>query len=325
MRRRWASCGAEAHVGEREARAEGKSHETILESAARLVRERGISGARVADVMKGAGLTVGGFYAHFASKEDLVDEVLRRTGAELRERSSRGIEEKPEADRAEVVLKRYLSAAHRDDAEPGVSVPGGGRRGGHDGRRARARARRAGREGARFARGAPPRRPRRAATRARPRPRRADGRRIEPGASGPRDRALGRNHPRVPGRRPPRRADRVQRGDGQAATGSDHTVRRYAYHPSLMDAPLLPLCRCVRPARALLRIIERVGLTGAAGARRDEADGSACRRHSCTARGRTAPARCHGCCSANLDAARPRTRHRRSSSTAATATRYDGR
>ena len=44
-----------------------RTHESILESAARLVRERGISGARVADVMKGAGLTVGGFYAHFAS------------------------------------------------------------------------------------------------------------------------------------------------------------------------------------------------------------------------------------------------------------------
>ena len=50
---------------------------TILESAARLLRERGISGARVADVMKGAGLTVGGFYAHFGSKEALVDEAFR--------------------------------------------------------------------------------------------------------------------------------------------------------------------------------------------------------------------------------------------------------
>ncbi len=100
-----------------------KSHETILESAARLVRERGISGARVADVMKGAGLTVGGFYAHFASKEDLVDEVLRRTGAELRERLFARIEEKPDADRAEVVLKRYLSAAHRDAQTLGCPFP----------------------------------------------------------------------------------------------------------------------------------------------------------------------------------------------------------
>jgi TetR/AcrR family transcriptional regulator, transcriptional repressor for nem operon len=100
-----------------------KSHETILESASRLVRERGIAGASVADVMKGAGLTVGGFYAHFASKEELVDEALRRTGTELRERLFSRIEEKPEADRAEVVLKRYLSGAHRDAQTLGCPLP----------------------------------------------------------------------------------------------------------------------------------------------------------------------------------------------------------
>jgi len=100
-----------------------KSHETILDSAARLVRQRGISGARVADVMKGAGLTVGGFYAHFSSKEALVDEALRRTGKALRERLFSRLHEKPEADRAEVVLKRYLSAAHRDEEVLGCPFP----------------------------------------------------------------------------------------------------------------------------------------------------------------------------------------------------------
>jgi len=100
-----------------------RSHETILGSAAQLLRERGISGARVADVMKGAGLTVGGFYAHFGSKEDLVDEALRRTGAGLRERLFSGLDEKPEADRVEVVLKRYLSAAHRDAQSLGCPLP----------------------------------------------------------------------------------------------------------------------------------------------------------------------------------------------------------
>ncbi len=100
-----------------------RSHETILESAARLVRERGISGARVADVMKGAGLTVGGFYSHFASKEDLVDQALRRTGNELRGRLFARIEDKPPADRAEVILKRYLSAAHRDEQTMGCPLP----------------------------------------------------------------------------------------------------------------------------------------------------------------------------------------------------------
>ncbi len=100
-----------------------RSHQTILESAARLVRERGISGASVGDVMKGAGMTVGGFYAHFASKEDLMDEALRRTAGELFERLFARIEEKPAADRAEVILKRYLSAAHRDEQTMGCPLP----------------------------------------------------------------------------------------------------------------------------------------------------------------------------------------------------------
>jgi TetR/AcrR family transcriptional regulator, transcriptional repressor for nem operon len=100
-----------------------RSHESILQSAARLVREKGISGAAVADVMKGAALTVGGFYAHFASKDELVDETLRRTGATLRERLLDRLDARPEADRADSVLKRYLSAEHRDGGAPDCPFP----------------------------------------------------------------------------------------------------------------------------------------------------------------------------------------------------------
>jgi TetR/AcrR family transcriptional repressor of nem operon len=100
-----------------------RTHEAILTSAARLLRSKGIAGARVADVMSGAGLTVGGFYAHFGSKEALVDDVLRLTASRLRERLLAGLEAKGAADRAEVVLKRYLSVAHRDDVENGCPFP----------------------------------------------------------------------------------------------------------------------------------------------------------------------------------------------------------
>jgi TetR/AcrR family transcriptional repressor of nem operon len=100
-----------------------RSHETILESAARLLREKGIAGARVAEVMQGAGLTVGGFYAHFASKEALVDEALHRTATAMRKRLFARLDEKPAADRAEVVIKRYVSAAHRDDLLHGCPLP----------------------------------------------------------------------------------------------------------------------------------------------------------------------------------------------------------
>jgi TetR/AcrR family transcriptional repressor of nem operon len=100
-----------------------RSHESILQSAARLVRENGISGSSVADVMKGASLTVGGFYAHFSSKDELVDETLRRIGARLRDGLFARLDEKPEAARAEVILKRYLSAAHRDATTLGCPLP----------------------------------------------------------------------------------------------------------------------------------------------------------------------------------------------------------
>ena len=100
-----------------------RSHQTILESASRLLKERGVAGASVADVMKGAGLTVGGFYAHFSSKQQLVDETLRRTALAMRERLFHKLEDKPAGDRLEVVLKRYLSAAHRDSVGDGCTLP----------------------------------------------------------------------------------------------------------------------------------------------------------------------------------------------------------
>lgn len=100
-----------------------RSHGRILASAGRLLRRKGISGARVADVMAGAGLTVGGFYAHFGAKQALVDETLRRAGAETRERLFSGLGGRPEGERARAVLRRYLSPAHRDAASAGCPLP----------------------------------------------------------------------------------------------------------------------------------------------------------------------------------------------------------
>jgi TetR/AcrR family transcriptional regulator, transcriptional repressor for nem operon len=99
------------------------SHETILASAARVLRERGIAGMSVSEVMKGAGLTVGGFYAHFTSKEALVNDTLRDAAADMRERLFRGLEAKPAEARAEVVLKRYLNTTHRDASAEGCPFP----------------------------------------------------------------------------------------------------------------------------------------------------------------------------------------------------------
>jgi len=100
-----------------------RSHESIIEAASRLLQRKGISGAGVAEVMHDAGLTVGGFYGHFTSKSVLVDTAIRRAGKKMRERLFARIEEKPEADRSEVVLNRYLSAAHRDKGTLGCALP----------------------------------------------------------------------------------------------------------------------------------------------------------------------------------------------------------
>jgi TetR/AcrR family transcriptional repressor of nem operon len=100
-----------------------QTHELILDSAERLVREKGIVGSRVADVMAGARLTVGGFYAHFESKAELIDATLRRAGARIRAGLFARIDEKPRDDRATVIIKRYLTRAHRDLQTRGCPLP----------------------------------------------------------------------------------------------------------------------------------------------------------------------------------------------------------
>ena len=100
-----------------------ETHARIVKKASVKLRERGAHGIGVADLMKEAGLTHGGFYAHFASKESLVDEIIRRTAAHTRARLFVNLEEKDEKDRARLVLERYLSAAHRDECEEGCPFP----------------------------------------------------------------------------------------------------------------------------------------------------------------------------------------------------------
>jgi AcrR family transcriptional regulator len=59
-----------------------QTHERILEVAARAIRRAGYDGVGVADIMKEAGLTHGGFYAHFASRDAMLVEAMRRAGDE---------------------------------------------------------------------------------------------------------------------------------------------------------------------------------------------------------------------------------------------------
>lgn len=94
-----------------------RNHERILELAAARFRELGIEAVGVADLMKDAGLTHGGFYRHFGSRDEMVAEVVERA----MENSRKALDELTQSkdQRRHDVLARlvdlYLSAAHRDD------------------------------------------------------------------------------------------------------------------------------------------------------------------------------------------------------------------
>lgn len=62
-----------------------ETHERIVQAAAAAFREHGVAQVGVAEIMRRAGLTHGGFYAHFASKDDLVAEALAHASAEVAE------------------------------------------------------------------------------------------------------------------------------------------------------------------------------------------------------------------------------------------------
>ncbi len=100
-----------------------RSRERILTSAGALLRERGISGASVAEVMEGAGMTVGGFYAHFPSKRSLVAEALREALRRSSGLLAAGAGGKEGADWVKAVARSYLSRQHRDNPESGCPLP----------------------------------------------------------------------------------------------------------------------------------------------------------------------------------------------------------
>lgn len=109
---------------EHKAQSRGK----ILHAAARELRAKGPDRLGVADVMRSAGLTHGGFYAHFASKDALVAEALEAMFAEAAASSGRldAALVDPRADVRPALrgfLAAYLSPAHRDGPQPGCPLP----------------------------------------------------------------------------------------------------------------------------------------------------------------------------------------------------------
>ena len=93
-------------------------HDRIVEEASRLFRERGFENVTVAEVMKGAGLTHGAFYAHFASKEELQAAAIVHGQALSARRAQKDGTKSQKGSYAE----RYLSRRHRDNPGDGCTM-----------------------------------------------------------------------------------------------------------------------------------------------------------------------------------------------------------
>ena len=92
----------------------------VVHTAARLFREHGIDGVSVADVMAAAGLTHGGFYKHFDSRDELVAEAVERTFAESQEATAAVID--GAEDPLAAFVNWYVSPEHRDNPASGCGV-----------------------------------------------------------------------------------------------------------------------------------------------------------------------------------------------------------
>lgn len=109
-----------------------ENRERIVEVAGRLFRERGFDGIGVADLMKAAGLTHGGFYGHFKSKEDLIAQASARAHAGTCEKWSETVDRLGEGAFA-VLAGQYLSTAHRDNPGMGCAFAALGSEAGRQG------------------------------------------------------------------------------------------------------------------------------------------------------------------------------------------------
>src|SRR4051794_32896097 len=99
-----------------------QTHERIVRTAAQAIRRLGYDGVSVADVMKEAGLTHGGFYAHFPSRDAMLAEALDRAAADSIENLNKRTSANPTKDPLEALVASYLSDGHLQAPEQGCTV-----------------------------------------------------------------------------------------------------------------------------------------------------------------------------------------------------------
>ena len=97
-----------------------KTHKRIVSIASKKFREEGLAGVGIAELMKKAGLTVGGFYKHFDSRDDLVAEAVSSAFGGWKRRVDAAASGGPTVSLAKLI-DDYLNAAHRDDPGTGCA------------------------------------------------------------------------------------------------------------------------------------------------------------------------------------------------------------
>src|SRR5438309_9990479 len=102
------------------------ARDRILRAAARAIRKHGYEGVGVADVMKEAGLTHGGFYAHFESRDALLAAAADQAGAESIEHLTRAIAAAKPGQELMALVDAYLSDGHVAAPEKGCAIAAAG-------------------------------------------------------------------------------------------------------------------------------------------------------------------------------------------------------
>src|SRR5437762_2752572 len=99
----------------------GQTRERIVRNAARKLRAEGLNGPGVASVMKASGLTVGGFYKHFRSKDELLADAITQAFSDS-DMLYAALENVPREKRWKELVRVYLSPEHCDHADVGCSM-----------------------------------------------------------------------------------------------------------------------------------------------------------------------------------------------------------
>src|SRR5256885_16675375 len=99
-----------------------RTRDRIVRNAARKLRAEGMRGPGVASVMKASGLTVGGFYKHFRSKDELLADAIAQGFSESGEKISSSLQNVPREDRWKELVRLYLSPEHCDHPDTGCPV-----------------------------------------------------------------------------------------------------------------------------------------------------------------------------------------------------------